>query len=181
VKASQLKKLYPVWLFTLVVFITLSLLVNLESITRVEIAARQDQETLELLQTIFPEANLYTFDEDTEIYTIYNKGRSEVGYAFYGSDRGYRGEIIVLVGLEDKETIRGITVTQQHEDYWYWYRLIDGNFFEQFAGLKIVNCFLKGYGAGRGQVDAASGATISSWGVVDAVRKSALEKIETMF
>ncbi len=178
VKSSQLKRLYPILLITLVIVIAVSLLVTLESITRVVLESRQDQETLELLQTIFPEANLYSFDGGTEIYTLYNEGRSEVGYAFYGSSQGYRGDIVVLVGLEDKETIRGITVTQQREDYAYWDRLIYSNYFEQFPGLKIEDCALNWFGRIGGQVDAATGATVSSWGVVNAVRRAALEKIE---
>ena len=176
--SNQLEKFYPILLITLVIVIAVLLLVTIENITRVKLESRQDQETLELLQGIFPEANLYTFDEDTEIYTLYNKGRSEIGHAFYGSSRGFRGDIVVLVGLEDKETIKDITVTQQREDYAYWDRLIYYNFFEQFPGLKIEDCVLDWFSSIDGQVDAATGATISSWGVITAVRIAALKKIE---
>jgi electron transport complex protein RnfG len=128
---------------------------------------------LELLQSIFPEADFFTFDKDTGIYTLYNEGRSELGYAFYGSSRGYEGEIVVLVGLEDKETIRGTVVTSQSETYSYWIMLVYGNFFEQFIGLKIEDCAIK---EGGGQIDAITGATISSWAVVDAVRSGSFGK-----
>jgi len=178
VKADRIKKLYPILLITLVIAIAVSLLVTSESITRAVLEGRQDQETLELLQGIFPEANFYTFDEDTEIYTLYNNGRNEIGYAFYGEDWGYRSKIVVLVGLEDKETIRGIVVTSQYENPSFWKSLINNNFFEQFTGLKIEDCALKRYGGEGGQVDAATRATVSCMGVVNAVRKAALEKIE---
>ncbi|MFC2026593.1 FMN-binding protein [Chloroflexota bacterium] len=172
-KTSQLKKLYPILLITLVIVIAVTFLSSL-----VACAEAGYQQTLEMLQKIFTEANLYTFDEDTGIYTLYNEARSEIGYAFYGSGRGYMGDIVVLVGLEDKETIKGITVTQQRESYGYWVRLVYSNFFKQFTGLKVEDCDLKRYDGGGGQVDAVSGATRSSWGVVEAVRGAVLEKIK---
>jgi len=176
-KDDRVKKLYPILLITLVLLISVSILVTLESITRSAIVARNDQETLGLLQRIFPEASFYTFYEDTEIYALYNEGRKEIGYAFYGSSRGYITDIVVLIGLEDTVTIRNIIVTQQYESYSYWDRL-ESDFFEQFIGLKIEDCVLKRYGYEGGGVDAATGATYSSRGVVNAVREAALEKIK---
>lgn len=168
--------LNPLLFVTLVIIFAVSFLSITDKFTRAVLEARQDPETLILLQQIFIGANYYSYDDDTGIYTLYERGRGEIGYAFYGSDRGYRGVIDVLVGLQNNETIQGIVIIQQHEDYAYWDRLINNEFFEQFTGLKIENCFLTGYGAGKGQVDAASGATVSSWGVTDAVRKAALTK-----
>jgi Na+-translocating ferredoxin:NAD+ oxidoreductase RnfG subunit len=178
VKADRIKKLYPIFLITLVIVVAVSLLVTSESITRAVLEAREDQETLELLQGIFPEASLYSFNENTEIYTLYNHGRNNIGYAFYGSSWGYIGNITVLVGLKGKETIQGIIVTSQYETLSYWDMLVEENFFEQFIGLKIEDCYLKLYGKGDGQVDAVSRATYSSRGVVNAVREAALEKIK---
>ena len=177
-KSERLKKLYPILLIILVIVISVSLLVASESITRTALEARQDQETLELLRGIFPEAHFYTYNEDTEIYTLYNNGRNEIGYAFYGSDLGYISNITVLVGLKDKETIRGIITTEQYETWSYWKMLEDNNFFEQFDGLKIEDCALSHPSGLGGKVDGVSRATYSCRGVVDAVRKAALEKIE---
>ncbi|MFC2026434.1 FMN-binding protein [Chloroflexota bacterium] len=173
----QLKKLYPILFVILVVAIALSLLIISETTTRAALEAREDQETLMLIQEIFPETSFYTFNKDTEIYTLYNNGRREIGYALYGEDWGYRSKIAVLVGLEDKETIRGIVVTSQYEDWPYWNRLEESDFFDQFTGLNIEDCY-PSYSWLPGGVDAATGATISSFGVVNAVRKAALEKIK---
>lgn len=174
-KSSRLKNIYPIVFITLVMIIAVSLLATSESITRAVLESKQDQETLELLQGIFPETSFYTYDEGTEIYTLYNSGRSEIGYAFYGEARGFINDIVVLVGLEDKETIRSIIVTSQRETPSFWKRLEDNNFFEQFIGLKIEDCYLK---RNNGQVDAVTQATYSSRGVVNAVREAALEKIK---
>jgi len=173
----QLKKLYPIFLIVCLVFISVSLLVTFEGATREVLESRQEQETLELLQQIFPEAYLYTYDTDTEIYTIYNTGRREIGHAFYGSDWGYRSKIFVLVGLKDTETIMGIVVTQQREDYQYWERMEENNFFEQFVGLKIKECY-PSWSWLPGGVDAITRSTTSCRGVINAVREAVLEKIK---
>ena len=52
-----------------------------------------------------------------------------------------------------------------------------GQFFEQFVGLKIEECH-PSYSYLPGGVDAVTGSTTSSKGVVNAVRGAALEKIE---
>jgi Na+-translocating ferredoxin:NAD+ oxidoreductase RnfG subunit len=173
----QIKKLYPIFLIIFVVFLSVSLLVTFDSATLEVLESRQEQETLELLQQIFPEAYLYTYNTDTEIYTIYNAGRREIGHAFYGSDWGYRGKIVVLVGLKDTETIMDIVVTKQIEDYIYWLRLEENNFFEQFVGLKIEECYPSRSWL-PGGVDVITGSSMSSWGVIGAVRYSTLEKIK---
>lgn len=176
-KASWLKRLYPIAFAVIVAAVMLTLLALTESSTRAALEARGDQQTLEMLREIFSKADYYIFDEDTEIYTLYNSGRNEIGYAFYAEGWGYRSEIVILVGLEDKETIEGITVVSQYEDYAYWYMLVNRDFFSQFVGLKIEDCALKLY-SGGGKVDGVTGATVSSKAITDSVKKAALEKVK---
>jgi len=180
VRANLLRKFYPIAFITIAVLITVSLLALTESITRAELESHQEQQTLEMLQEIFPEANFYIFDESKEIYTMYDNGRYEIGYAFYAEGRGYGGKMVILVGLKDKETIKGIIVVSHYESWWYWDRLVESNFFDQFIGLKIEDCALKRYGGGGGQVDGITGATVSSKAVVDIVREAALEKVKSI-
>jgi electron transport complex protein RnfG len=154
----------------------LTLLAVTESFTRAEIQSRLDQQTLETLKGIFPKASFYVFEED--IYSIYDNGRREIGYAFYAEGWGYGGKMVILVGLEDKETIKGINVVSNYETPSYWDLVVDSNFFDQFIGLRIEDCYLKRYGGDDGQVDGITGATLSSQSVVDIVRETALEKVK---
>jgi hypothetical protein len=147
------KSLYAAFFVTLTVIISITSLAITKKAAQSVLETRNDPETLALLQQIFTGADYYSYDADTEIYTVYGRNYEETGYAFYGVEKGFRNNIYVLVGLEDKETIKNIVVTEQHEDYAYWLILVTDNFLEQFAGLKIENCFLTGYAAGRGQVD----------------------------
>jgi Na+-translocating ferredoxin:NAD+ oxidoreductase RnfG subunit len=179
VKANRFRIFYPMVFVIMVVAIMLTLLVLTESITRAELESRLDQETLEMLKGIFPKASFYVLEDD--IYIIYNNGRNEIGYAFYAEGRGFVGKMVILVGLEDKETIKGIIVVSHYESRGYWERLVKNNFLDQLMGLKIEDCYLKKkYGEGGGQVDGVTGATVSSKAVVDIVREAALEKIESI-
>jgi Na+-translocating ferredoxin:NAD+ oxidoreductase RnfG subunit len=175
---KSFKKYYPVFLLTIVVVIASAFTVTTEEISRVVLESRQDPETLALLQQIFPEAVLYTYSTDTEIYTIYDISRQKVGYAAYGEGQGFSYiDIVVLVGLEDAETIKSVIVISQYETDSYWNSLMRRNFLDRFIGLNIENCYLNGYKQ-TGGIDAVSGSTYSSRGVVEAVRDAILEKIQ---
>jgi RnfABCDGE-type electron transport complex G subunit len=179
VRANQFRIFYSMVFVIMVAAIMLTLLAITEGVTRAELQSHQDQQTLEMLKEIFPKASFYVLEDD--IYIIYNSGRNEIGYAFYAEGRGWGGKMVILVGLEDKETIKGITVVSHHETRGYWDRLIENNFFGQLIGLKIEDCELKKkYGVGGGQVDGVTGATVTSRAVVDIVREAALEKIESI-
>lgn len=174
----KIKKLYPIVFVIVLAAIMLTLLALVESDTRAKLESYQDQQTLEMIQQIFPEVSYYILEED--ICIIYNNVRNEIGYAFYGEGWGYGGKMLILVGLEDKETIKGIIVVSHIEGWQYWNSLAESNYFDQFIGLRIEDCYLKYSYDGGGQVDGVTGATVSSMAVVDIVRKAALEKIESI-
>ncbi len=173
------KKLYPPIFIIVLILVTGFFIVLTEKYIQAELESRLDQEKMSLIREIFAQASFYTFDENTEIYTVYENRQRIIGYAFYGSARGYRGDIVIFVGLENREVIRNIVIIQQSEDYVYWERMIRQHFFDQFINLRIEDCTLEWWpGFGDGKVDNVSRSTVSSLGVVNAVRKAALEKIE---
>jgi electron transport complex protein RnfG len=180
VRSNLLRRFSPVIFITLVVLVTTSLLSLTKCATWERLEAQQDQQTLALLKGIFPEANFYTYEDG--IYTVYNDGRNETGYAFLAIGKGYSGNIVILVGLEDKETIKGVTIISHNETLWMGGEeggspLSFSPLVDQFVGLKIEDCALK---KNDGQVDGITGATTSSRAVVDAVRETALEKVKSI-
>ena len=111
------------------------------------------------------------------IYTIYSDGTG-IGYAFLAVGKGYGGDIKILIGLEDETTIKGITIiSAEKETPGLGSRIAESSFASKFAGLNIGDVALKQDG---GQVDAITGATISSGAVVDAVRTTAMEKVKSL-
>jgi Na+-translocating ferredoxin:NAD+ oxidoreductase RnfG subunit len=144
-----------------------------------------DIETMELLQNVFDAAHYYTYNEETEIYDIYDGSRASIGYAFYAEGMGEEvmtsdggkiaGPIVILVGIKnDKETINNIYVTENNESPLFWKLLITENYLAQFAGLKIDDAYFRRDG---GKIDCITGATLSSASVLSIVREAAIEKI----
>jgi Na+-translocating ferredoxin:NAD+ oxidoreductase subunit G len=155
-----------------------------ENITRDRVKFLEDQQTLEILSGVFPDVSFYSYEEESEIYTVYNSEKNKMGYAFYAQGMGAEvpmteggrkvpGPIVILVGLEDKETIKSIVVISHSETSWYWDSLLSRNYLEQFSELKIDDCYFKRDG---GKVDVVTGATLSSVLVLNTVREAAIEK-----
>jgi Na+-translocating ferredoxin:NAD+ oxidoreductase RnfG subunit len=149
---------------------------------------KSDPQVLTILKNIFPEVSYYTYNEETEIYIVYDSHRLIFGYAFYAEGMGARvplteggekipGPIIILVGLENKETIRGINVISHSETSWYWDALVQSNYFDQFDGLKIKDAYFIREG---GNIDCVTGATLSSKLVLSTVREAVLRKVEEL-
>jgi len=152
---------------TLVVLISVILLTITESFT----SAQLQRQVIKKLEAMFPEMSDHDFEDD--IYILYADG-DKIGYAFLALGAGYGGEISILVGLEDAETIRGIIIVSHQESPGIGSMITESNFTDKFVGLNIDDVALRQEG---GQIDGITGATISSKAVIDAVRETAMEKV----
>lgn len=95
-----------------------------------------------------------------------------VAIAYGSAANGYHGPIDVMVGINPEGKLTGISVMTHSETPGLGARVVEPAFSEQFAGLELsgqLNVAAQG-----GTINAVSGATLSSKGVVNAVR-SALE------
>ena len=172
----KLKTYFPIIFLTLVALISVSLLVGIDSITSSKIEQQEDDKVESMLTEMFADMSKYDLDDETDIYTIQD-GEATIGYAFLAIGKGYGGDINILVGLEDKTTIKGITIITQNETPGLGTRIADSDFTDMFTGMAIDDVGLTRDGGG---VDALTGATISSRAVVDAVKAEALEKVELL-
>jgi len=174
VKLNMLRGVFPIIFITVVALISVALVTATDSITRDKIEEQEEQQIQSMLEEMFPSMSEYTFEDD--IYTIYSDGAG-VGYAFLAVGKGYGGDIKILIGLEDETTIKGITIISQSETPGLGSRIAESSFASKFAGLNIGDVALKQDG---GQIDAITGATISSGAVVDAVRTTVMEKVKSL-
>ncbi|MBA7698037.1 Ion-translocating oxidoreductase complex subunit G [subsurface metagenome] len=173
-KVKTLMGVFPIIFITVVVFASVGLVTWTDSITKDKIEEQKEQQIQSMLKEMFPSMSEYTFEDD--IYTIYSDGVG-VGYAFLAVGKGYGGDIDILIGLEDETTIKGITIISQSETPGLGSRIAESSFASKFAGVDIGDVALKEDG---GQIDAITGATISSGAVVDAVRATAMEKVKSL-
>ena len=173
-KVKTLMGVFPIIFITAVVFASVGLVTWTDSITKDKIEEQKEQQIQSMLKEMFPSMSEYTFEDD--IYTIYFGGTG-VGYAFLAVGKGYGGDIDILIGLEDEATIKGVTIISQSETPGLGSRIAESSFADRFVGLDIGDVALKQDG---GQIDAITGATISSGAVVDAVRTTVMEKVKSL-
>jgi electron transport complex protein RnfG len=169
---NALKKFYPVIVLTVVVAISVGLLSLTDNLTRNKIKAQQEAKIQAMLSEMFPDMSRY--DLENEIYIIYSD-EDKVSYAFVAVGKGYGGKINILVGLEDENTLKGISIISQVETPGLGNRITESYFTDQFAGLSADEVERRRDG---GQVDTITGATMSSSAVIKAVRAAAMEKIK---
>jgi len=163
--------LYPILFLTLVVLVSVVALTLTNGITvdRID-EARRDAVT-EMLQALFPEMDKYR--EEGERFAVLGEG-SALGTAFMAEPMGYGGPIEILVGLNVDETLRGIQVISQKETPGLGAKIIEDAFLAQFSGLTVDGLALAKDG---GEIDAITGATISSAAVTEGVRAAALRRL----
>ena len=169
------KEIFPIIFITVIILISVSLLALTDSITRDMREEQREQRILDMLNEMYPEMSHYTFEDD--IYTVFTD-ETVAGYAYLASGKGYGGHIDILVGLEDETTLRGVSIIRHSESPGLGARITENEYRDQYIGLDIDDAELKYEG---GQIDAITGATISSKAVADAVRTTALEKIKEIF
>ena len=171
----NIRELYPIIFITLVVLISISLLAFTDQITEAKREEQRDQRIMEMLSDMFPELSHYELVD--EIYLIYDDGEI-LGYAYIAQGKGYGGNIDILVGLENENTIKGINIVKHTESPGLGARIIEDEYRNQYISLDIADSEMNFDG---GQIDSITGATISSKAVADAVRTTALEKVQELF
>ncbi len=173
-KADTLKKVFPLVSVTIVVFLAVILLGLTNTVVRPKIEWQKEQKIQRMLFEIFPNMTEHTLEDD--IYMIYSNG-AEIGFAFLAVGKGYGGLIDILVGLESETTIKGVTIVSHLESPGLGARITESVFTDQFTGVNIADVALRQKG---GEIDAITGASISSRAVVDAIRAAAIEKIKSL-
>ena len=165
------KRFYPVILVTFIVLVSAVLLSFTYDITKEKIAEQEVAQVRGMLKEMFPNMTSLTLEND--IYAVLENDTT-IGYGFVAVGKGYGGEISILVGLENKTTVKGIVIISQDETPGLGSRVAGEPFTSQFAGVDIDDVRLDG------EIDAITGSTISSEAIVEAVRNAALEKAESL-
>lgn len=95
-----------------------------------------------------------------------------LGYAVTVSENGYGGEIKMLVCFDKFGQVNGMGVISMSETSGVGTRITGEGFFDQFAGKIGPFKFVKGAAAGKNDIVAITGASISSKAAVGAVNKA---------
>lgn len=109
-----------------------------------------------------------------EAYAAYD-GEQLVGYVFSASPKGYGGEIKVTVGIGSDGKISGVRIGDNRETPGLGTKVLEDDFIGQYYGKGIQKVFkvVKSSPQADNDIEAISGATISSKAVTNAVQASA--------
>ncbi|RBP46723.1 RnfABCDGE type electron transport complex subunit G [Garciella nitratireducens] len=142
------------------------------------IAEREKQERAEALQVVLKEASEFEIVEelplDGTIISEINVGKTNgkiVGYTFNVLPTGYGGEINMLVGISSEGKLTGIEILAHNETPGLGAKAVEPEFKNQFLGKSVDSSLnlVKGSAAAENEIQAISGATITSTAVTDAV------------
>jgi electron transport complex protein RnfG len=144
-----------------------SFLAGINSLTRNKIIARAHAEGELGLKDVLPQAVSFDpvkFQEKIFYYKAMDSNGKFIGAVFKCSAKGYSSQIETLVGMLKDGTISAIKILNQNETPGVGARVMEPDFTGRFSNKKDLN-----------QVEAISGATISSKAVIDSVQKRAEE------
>lgn len=192
-KSSFLKNCIALLVITLVAGLALS---AVNEITKEPIAKAEETARLEAYETVFPNAEFETpQDLDalleggqaaidsaglsgctvSDILYANDTNGNRIGYVVAAvSPSGYGGDISVAVGIDSKtNTVTGFSVLSNSETAGLGAKCTDDEFTSQFKGKEATSIeYVKGGGAAGNQIDAISGATVTTNAVTEAVNSA---------
>lgn len=192
-KSSFLKNCIALLVITLVAGLALS---AVNEITKEPIAKAEETARLEAYETVFPNAE---FETPQDLDALLEGGKAAIDSAglsgctvsdiLYANDAngnrigyvvaavspsGYGGDISVAVGIDSKtNTVTGFSVLSNSETAGLGAKCTDDEFTSQFKGKEATSIeYVKGGGAAGNQIDAISGATVTTNAVTEAVNSA---------
>ena len=180
---------------TAITLISGLLLGGVYGLTKEQIDYINNKSTIDSYKQVFPDAE--TFDDETyadALQAALDEGKiaadnssaellsfvaakdasgQEIGYIVKAQCAGFGGNDIVVTGVDPDLKITGIAFPETlPETAGLGQKATEPEFYEQFAGKTTGLSVKKGGGAGDSEIDAMSGATITSTAVVNAVNAS---------
>ena len=148
------------------------------------IELNQKKELEEAIFKIIPEGTRYeTVTEGEEaFFKVYEKNNL-LGYAFIAEGNGYQGKIKMISGIKkDLVTMYGIEILESVETPGLGGEITCNKFKSQFRGLKFLPeiVVLKEAGKNANEIQAVTGATISSKSVANILNERIAKIIEIL-
>ncbi len=149
------------------------LLAGVNALTQDKIIQQQKEEEEKTLTQILPGASRFAAvkaaDEEIIYFKVYDKEDKLIGLAFKASGKGYSSTVETMAAMSPDGKITGIKIISQSETPGLGSRIAQPSFGEQFRAKNIADL---------NQVQAITGATISSRAVINSVEKKAKEVME---
>lgn len=150
-------------LFVIATVVTVLLFLT-NNTTEGKIAENQAQADILSRQEVLPSADGFeeatgTLADGTEF--TYFEATNGTGYVFSGSNKGYGGDVVSMIGIDSEGNITGVKVTEQAETAGLGAKWTDAQHTAQFTGKVVADGALAVEKDG-GDIVAVAGATITS-------------------
>lgn len=172
---SMVKMLVVLGLISVLVAVGLA---NVYQKTSPLIEANRERVIKEAIKKVLPKAKTYKqkIVKGISVYTGIDSKGDELGYAFISIGPGYQGKINIMVGIDKTLTkLTGIYVMENVETPGLGSRITEDSFQKQFVNLstKPQIEYVKNQKPQKdNQIQAITGATISSRSVVENINKT---------
>lgn len=150
---------------------------GVDDVTRGPIARRMEEKAEKTRVVVLPNADKFekldlTLNGVSECCRG-TKGDQTVGYTFITSSNGYNGKVEVMVGIDgQKGEISGVSVISQGETPGLGANAVKKEFTDQYKQIADKINVVKNIEPKEGEVQALTGATITSKAVTDAVNNA---------
>ena len=155
----------------LIAAICTAILAVTDGVTAPKIAENNLQAEIATRQLVFKEAKSFsdvkTADNATYVEALDESGNI-VGYVFTTSSKGYGGEIKVMTGISADGDVTGVEILSIEETAGLGMNAKKDDFKNQYVGNNGAFTVVKS-NAGDNEIQALTGATITSQAVTDAV------------
>ncbi|MFC1546125.1 RnfABCDGE type electron transport complex subunit G [bacterium] len=148
--------------------------------TKPAILRNQELKRLAYRKSVLNTAKIFRkFECKENIYIGYNENNEEVGKVAVVRNKGYSGDIEIVLGADTLGKVTGIRIAHQTETPGLGNKIEGKAFLDQFKKLIIDEVYLK-KDSTKGMIDSVTGATISSRAVTEGVRRG-LDQISKCF
>lgn len=165
----------------LIAAICTAILAVTDSITASKIAENNEQAEIAARQIVFEEAKSFSdvkTAEDATYVEALDESSQVIGYVFTTSSKGYGGEIKIMTGISSEGSVTGLEILAIEETAGLGMNAKKDDYKNQYVGQNGSFTVVKS-SAGDNEVQALTGATITSQAVTDAVN-NAVELFKTV-
>lgn len=176
-KRNAEEVLRPTLILAAICLVMTTCLVLTNLATKDAIAAQNEKEASESRKAALPDADTFEQSPDSSICFVGRKGSDVVGYVFSTTASSYGGPIQVMTGISKDGEVTGVVLVSTSDTPGLGLNAQKPKFRDQYKqqapekGFEVV----KGGGAKEGQINAMTGATVSSKAVTAAVNAAVAE------
>ena len=167
---NNLKEILTPTIVLFVICVVVSALLGLTNfMTEDKIAEVQAENAAKTRMLVMPNADKFVEKENCYVAI---KNNSVIGYVFTTESGGYGGDVVVMTGISVEGEIMGISILSHNETPGLGANMTKQSFTDLFKQPATQFKVIKNSDAAVGQIEAMTGATISSNAVTKAVNEA---------